>query len=70
MRKTFVRTLAVVVIVQFVVTRNMAGREIEEGRAERLWMMFPLNVLMNSLAWTLALAAAGRLRQTLRGATT
>ena len=37
--------LAVVAIVQFVITRAMAGSVIEEGRAERMWMMYPLNVL-------------------------
>jgi uncharacterized membrane protein len=69
MRTTFVRTLAVVAIVQFAITRTMAGNAIEEGRAERMWMMYPLNVVMNALAWTLVFAAFGRARRIFRAAT-
>ena len=68
MRTTFVRTLAVVAIVQFVITRTMAGQALEEGRAERMWMMYPLNVAMNALAWTLVFAAFGRMRRLFRAA--
>ena len=60
MRKIFVRTLAITAVIQFVITRAMAGHAIEEGRAERMWMMYPLNVLINALAWTLMLSLAGR----------
>ncbi len=63
MRTTFLRTIAVVAVVQFVITRTMAGNALEEGRAERMWVMYPANVLMNALAWTLLLAAAGRVRR-------
>lgn len=60
MRRLYFRTLAVTAIVQFVMTRTLAGRAIEEGQAERMWMMYPLNVALNAAAWTLLLAAAGR----------
>ena len=60
MRRLYFRTLAVTAIVQFLMTRTMAGRAIEEGQAERMWMMYPLNVALNAAAWTLLLAAAGR----------
>ncbi len=68
MRTTFIRVFAVVAIVQFVTTRAMAGRVVEEGRAERLWMMYPLNVMMNAMTWTLLFAALGRIRRTFRAA--
>lgn len=68
MRKTFIRTLVVTAVLQFVVTRRMAGEAIEDGRAERMWMLFPLNVLMNALAWTLLFAGIGRITRALRGA--
>jgi hypothetical protein len=38
----------------------MAGQVVEEGRAERMWMLFPVNVVMNAVAWTLLLAGIGR----------
>ncbi len=66
MGKTFLRTLAAVAVVQFVITRTMAGRVIEEGRAERMWMMYPINVLVNATAWTLVFAALSRARRLLR----
>jgi hypothetical protein len=69
MRATFLRTLALVAVVQFILTRRMAGQVIEEGRAERMWVMYPVNVVMNALAWTLMLAAFGRVRRILRAAT-
>ena len=68
MRKIFVRTLAVTAVIQFVITRTMAGQAIEEGRAERMWMMYPLNVLLNAMAWTLVVAAAGRVLRLVRHA--
>jgi len=68
MRKTFVRTLAVTAVIQFVITRTLAGQAIEEGRAERMWLMYPLNVLLNAMAWTLVVAAAGRLLRIFRHA--
>jgi uncharacterized membrane protein len=67
MGKTFLRTLAVVAVVQFVITRTMAGQAIEEGRAERMWMMYPVSVLVNTTAWTLLFAALSRGRRLFRG---
>lgn len=69
MRKIFVRTLAVTAVIQFIITRTLAGQAIEEGRAERMWMMYPFNVLLNALAWTLVVAAAGRVLRVFRHAT-
>ena len=66
MRRLYVRTLAVTAIVQFVITRTLAGRAIEEGQAERMWMMYPLNVALNAAVWTLLLAASGRALRLLR----
>jgi hypothetical protein len=68
MRKIFVRTLAVTAVIQFAVTRTMAGHAIEEGRAERMWMMYPLNVLINAIAWTLLLSLAGSFLRVFRHA--
>ena len=67
MGKTFLRTLAVVAVVQFAITRTMAGRAIEEGHAERMWMMYPLNVVVNAATWTLLFAALSRGRRLFRG---
>ena len=66
MRRTFVRTLAVTAVMQFVVTRSRAGHAIEEGSAERMWMLYPFNVVVNALAWTLLIAAAARVTRALR----
>jgi hypothetical protein len=66
MRKTFLRTLLIIGAVQFVITRHLAGQAIEEGRAERMWMMYPLNVTMNALAWTLVITATARVFRGLR----
>ena len=66
MRKTFLRALVIVAAVQFVITRYLAGQAIEEGRAERMWMMYPLNVLLNALAWTLMISATRGVFRTLR----
>ncbi|HYM16073.1 MAG TPA: hypothetical protein VEZ14_10985 [Dehalococcoidia bacterium] len=66
MRKTFLRTLAVTAVMQFIVTRTRAGHAIEEGSAERMWMLYPVNVLANALAWTLLIAAAARVTRALR----
>ncbi|HEY7801488.1 MAG TPA: hypothetical protein VIE40_02325 [Dehalococcoidia bacterium] len=60
MRKTFLRALVITAAIQFAITRHFAGTVVEEGRAERMWAMYPLNVVMNALAWTLMLTAAGR----------
>lgn len=65
-RKTFVRTLAVTAVMQFIVTRTRAGQAIEEGSAERMWMMYPLNVLVSALAWTIVIAAAARVARAFR----
>jgi len=66
MRKTFIRTFAVTAILQFIVTRMLAGQVLEEGRAERMWMMYPVNVLLNALAWTLLISAGGRAARVIR----
>jgi hypothetical protein len=68
MRRLYVRTLAVIAIVQFFITRTMAGRAMEEGQAERMWMMYPINVALNAAAWTLLIAAAGGLLRLVRRA--
>lgn len=68
MQRRFLRTLAVIAIVQFVITRQAAGRTTEEGRAERMWMFYPLNVVMNAAAWTLMLSLAGAATRVLRRA--
>jgi hypothetical protein len=60
MRRLYFRTLAVTAIIQFFVTRMLAGRTMEEGQAERMWMMYPLNVVLNALAWTLLITAVQR----------
>lgn len=60
MRKTFVRALLVSAAVQFAITRHFAGAVVEEGRAGRMWLLYPLNVVLNALAWTLMLTATGR----------
>ncbi len=53
MRKAFLRALVVSAVVQFFITRHLAGEVIEEGRAERMWMMYPANVVLNALVWAL-----------------
>jgi hypothetical protein len=68
MRKRFLRTLIVTAAVQFFVKRTLAGRVVEEGRAERLWMMYPVNVVANALAWTLLLTALSAAFRALRRA--
>jgi len=67
-RKTFVRTLVVTAVMQFIVTRARAGQAIEEGSAERMWLMYPLNVLVNAVAWTLVIAAVERVARAFRHA--
>jgi len=68
MRRTFMRSLIVTAVVQFVITRRLAGQALEEGRAERMWMMYPMNVVMNALAWTLLATAVGGAWRMLRRA--
>ena len=69
MRKTFFRTLAVTAIIQFAITRALAGQTVEEGRAERMWMMYPLNVFLNTCAWTLLFSVGGKARSVFRRTT-
>lgn len=69
MRKTFIRTLAITAVLQFVITRTLAGQTVEEGRAERMWMMYPLNVFLNTCAWTLLFAVGGRTLRVFRRTT-
>jgi len=66
MRKLFLRSLILTAAAQFVMTRHLAGTTIEEGRAERMWMMYPLNVVINALAWTLIFASVGRVARVFR----
>jgi hypothetical protein len=68
MRTRFLRTLAVTAVFQFFVTRALAGQVIEEGRAERMWKLFPVNVLINAAVWTLIITAAGRATRVLHRA--
>jgi hypothetical protein len=60
MGKTFLRTLVVIAAVQFAITRHLAGQTLEEGRAERMWMLYPFNVVLNALVWTLLFVASAR----------
>ena len=66
MRRTFLRTLFVVAVVQFAITRHLAGQAVEEGRAERMWMLYPFNVLLNALAWTLLVSTSARTLRLIR----
>jgi len=66
MRRLYFRTLAVTAVIQFFITRTLAGRAIEEGQAERMWLMYPFNVALNAAAWTLLLAAAGAAARAVR----
>lgn len=68
MKKTFVRVLIVNAVLQFIVTRQRAGNMVEEGAAEMLWLRYPLTVLLNAFAWTLALSTLSRVTGLLRGA--
>lgn len=66
MRGTFLRSLVVIGIVQFFITRKQAGDALEAGRAERMWALYPLNVAMNAMMWTLLIAGSGRALRALR----
>ena len=66
MKRTFVRSLAISAALQFVVTRARAGRVQEEGAAEAMWMLYPVNVVMNALMWTLLISTFGGLVRLLR----
>jgi hypothetical protein len=59
MKRRFVRTLLVTALLQFFITRQRAGRTLEEGAAEMLWLRYPSAVLANALAWTLMLSLFG-----------
>lgn len=67
MRKRFLYTLAVIAPLQFLITRKLAGEAVEEGRAERLWLLYPWNVLFNALAWTLLITLVSNLFRLARG---
>jgi hypothetical protein len=60
MRKTFMRSLLVTAVLQFIITRQRAGQVVEEGAAEALWLRYPFAVLLNALMWTLMLSTIGR----------
>ena len=66
MRKRFLRSLLITAVLQFVITRARAGRAIEEGAAEQLWLRYPFVVLANALVWTLLGSAGGLLLRPLR----
>jgi hypothetical protein len=68
MKQMFVRALIINAVFQFVVTRHRAGRAIEEGAAEMMWVRYPASVLLNALLWSLMLTTLGRLAGALRGA--
>ena len=68
MRRLYFRTLAVTAIVQFFITRTLAGRAIEEGQAERMWLLYPFNVALNAAVWTLLLAGAAQAARVVRRA--
>jgi hypothetical protein len=67
-KKTFLRAIAVNAALQFIATRAAAGRVAEEGAAEALWLRYPFVVVLNALAWTLLLTAAGGVWRSLRRA--
>ncbi|MEX2247537.1 MAG: hypothetical protein WEC75_12730 [Dehalococcoidia bacterium] len=67
MRKTFVRSLLITAVVQFIVTRTRAGQAYEEGAAERMWMLYPINVLLSALFWTVAIRTSARALRVVRG---
>ena len=66
MRKTFIRSLLITAVVQFVITRYRAGQTYEEGEAERMWMLYPVSVFMNALMWTLIIRGSARVIRLLR----
>jgi hypothetical protein len=66
MRTTFLRSLLVVAVVQFVITRYRAGQAYEEGEAERMWMLYPVSVVMNALMWTLLIRGTARVLRLIR----
>ena len=68
MGRLFLKVLAVVAVLQFVITRQAAGNVIEEGRAERMWLLYPLNVAINAAMWTLLIAGIGALVRKVRRA--
>jgi hypothetical protein len=68
MKKTFVRALIINAVFQFVITRQRAGRAIDEGAAEMMWLRYPASVLINAFVWSLMLTALGRFTSVLRGA--
>jgi hypothetical protein len=62
----YIKVLAVVAVVQFIVTRQAAGNVVEEGRAERMWLLYPLNVAINAAMWTLLIAGVTRVARRVR----
>lgn len=68
MGRLFLKVLAVVAVLQFVITRQAAGNVVEEGRAERMWLLYPLNVAINAAMWTLLLAGIGTVVRRVRRA--
>ena len=68
MKKTFVRALVINAVLQFVITRHRAGRAVDEGAAETMWLRYPASVLVNAFVWSLMLTTLGRIAGVLRGA--
>jgi hypothetical protein len=66
MRRILIRAIVVNAVVQFAVTRHRAGRAIEEGAAEMMWVRYPFTVLLNALAWTVMLSVLGGTLRLLR----
>ena len=66
MRRTFLLSLGVSAVLQFIITRQRAGHMIEEGAAEQLWMRYPLVVLLNALTWTMLISTVARLTRPFR----
>ncbi len=66
MKRTFIRSLMISAVLQFIVTRQRAGHVLEEGAAEQMWMRYPLVVLLNAVTWTLMLSTIGRIVRPLR----
>lgn len=68
MKKTFVLALIIHAVFQFVITRHRAGRAIDEGAAEMMWLRYPASVLINAFMWSLMLTTVRRVAGALRGA--
>lgn len=66
MKKAFLRSLAVNAVLQFIITRNRAGKIEEEGAGEALWLRYPLVVIANALIWALMVTTISGLVRSIR----